>query len=167
LKGYGYGRSCDYWAVGITLYKLYYGKYPFGESSNTAIEVYKDISEGKLTFPFSNDKESSNIRSLLRVVLNKTVASRPCSLKEISNHINEELKWGDLVNMTFEPPIFPSIDLSTFQFFNSEDKFLVSKANMSLHSLKGLKYKPQLIIETLRQEKINNLPESGDLFENF
>lgn len=167
LKGYGYGRSCDYWAVGITLYKLYFSKYPFGEACNTALEVYREINESKLTFPYINDKDSNSIRSVLKIMLDKTAASRPCSLKEVATHITDELKWSELVNMTMEPPIFPNTDLSNYQYFNPDDKLLLSKANIALINMQGLKFKPNLIFEKLQPEKIGNLPKSGDLFDGF
>jgi serine/threonine protein kinase len=41
--GKGYSYSIDYWAVGITLFEIFYGYYPFGNNSRDAVEIYNEI----------------------------------------------------------------------------------------------------------------------------
>lgn len=43
LNGKGYSFSCDYWSVGICLYYLYYGCYPFGGNAQRPDDVFKEI----------------------------------------------------------------------------------------------------------------------------
>lgn len=43
LIGKGYSLTCDYWSIGICMYEIYYGSYPFGNSATDILEVYKDI----------------------------------------------------------------------------------------------------------------------------
>lgn len=43
LLGKGYSFSCDYWSVGICMFEIFYGFYPFGDSASDILEVYKEI----------------------------------------------------------------------------------------------------------------------------
>jgi cGMP-dependent protein kinase len=43
LFGKGYAFSCDYWSIGICLYEIFYGYYPFGNNSTDIMDVYKSI----------------------------------------------------------------------------------------------------------------------------
>ena len=43
LHGKGYSLSVDFWSVGICMYEIFYGVYPFGNSAHEVIEVYKEI----------------------------------------------------------------------------------------------------------------------------
>lgn len=43
LYGKGYAFSCDYWSIGICIYEIYYGVYPFGNNSSDIMDVYNAI----------------------------------------------------------------------------------------------------------------------------
>lgn len=43
LLGKGYSLSCDYWSVGICMYEIFFGSYPFGAYAKEILEVYKEI----------------------------------------------------------------------------------------------------------------------------
>ena len=43
LQGKGYSLSVDFWSVGICMYEIFYGVYPFGNIAKEVIEVYKEI----------------------------------------------------------------------------------------------------------------------------
>lgn len=43
LIGKGYSLTSDYWSLGICMYEIYYGSYPFGNNANDILEVYKEI----------------------------------------------------------------------------------------------------------------------------
>lgn len=43
LIGKGYSLTTDYWSIGICMYEIFYGIYPFGNTANDIMEVYKDI----------------------------------------------------------------------------------------------------------------------------
>ena len=43
LYGKGYSLSTDYWSIGICMYEIFYGVYPFGNYATDIMEVYKDI----------------------------------------------------------------------------------------------------------------------------
>ena len=43
LIGKGYSLTSDYWSIGICMYEIFYGSYPFGNNATDILEVYKDI----------------------------------------------------------------------------------------------------------------------------
>jgi len=43
LMGKGYSLTSDYWSMGICMYELFYGSYPFGNDATDILEVYKYI----------------------------------------------------------------------------------------------------------------------------
>ena len=40
LLGQGYSFSCDYWSIGITIYEIFYGKFPFGNHAKDIMNIY-------------------------------------------------------------------------------------------------------------------------------
>ena len=62
LRGKGYSTSCDWWSLGITIYKMLNGHGPFFRNSRA--EIFSAISEGKLDFPAHFDPCT---RDLLKV----------------------------------------------------------------------------------------------------
>lgn len=43
LIGKGYSLTTDYWSIGICMYEIFYGIYPFGNTASDIMEVYKEI----------------------------------------------------------------------------------------------------------------------------
>ena len=43
LQGKGYSLSCDYWSIGICMFEIFYGFYPFGQQAVEVMDVYKEI----------------------------------------------------------------------------------------------------------------------------
>lgn len=168
IKGFGYGRFCDYWALGISLYKMYYNKYPFGEECNTAIEVYKDISDAPLSFPFTTDKDSINIKTVIKIMLNRNVTSRPASLKQLTQVLPFKIKWSDFVNMNSNPPFIPSNDYTNlYKFYNADDNQLLSKANADIIEAQGVSFNPRKILDNFNKDKVEKIEESDDIFGEF
>ena len=56
LQGRGYSLSCDFWSLGICMYEIFYGKYPFGNYATEVIEIYKEILRNSFSFPIENKK---------------------------------------------------------------------------------------------------------------
>lgn len=50
-----YGKECDIWSLGIVLYLLITGKYPF--DGNSRAELFAKIQKGTFTFPESVTKK--------------------------------------------------------------------------------------------------------------
>jgi cGMP-dependent protein kinase len=43
LLGKGYSYNADYWSIGVCMYEMYYGMYPFGHGKHDIMEVYKEV----------------------------------------------------------------------------------------------------------------------------
>lgn len=51
LTSKGYTYSVDLWSIGIILYELIVGYFPFGNDVDDPYEIYEDIIKKELSFP--------------------------------------------------------------------------------------------------------------------
>lgn len=161
IKGSGYGRSCDYWAAAITLYRTFYDKYPFGDDCNTALEVYKSIINDNLYFPRVDSVDPNSlleVNSLLKKLLVKKISLRPTNLKEIS-FILKSVKWNDLIDMKLETPNIPVTEslIKKYKFYNKEDNYLFNMANINMDEAKGTPYDLYQVIENFSNINMNEI----------
>ena len=82
LQGKGYSLSCDFWSVGICMFEIFYGKYPFGNYANEVIEIYKEILKYDFSFPIENSKVA-NVNTFIKYLLNKKVNERICNVSKL------------------------------------------------------------------------------------
>ncbi|XP_021851020.2 protein kinase PINOID [Spinacia oleracea] len=75
-SGNSHGNAVDWWAFGIFLYEMIYGRTPFAGQSNGA--TLRNILKKPLTFPTHTPSSSSesNARDLISGLLNKDPAAR-------------------------------------------------------------------------------------------
>ena len=59
LKGKAYSYSCDYWSVGVLMYYLFYGEYPFGKNANQPDTIYKERINKKIEFCTINSNKDN------------------------------------------------------------------------------------------------------------
>ena len=130
LRGKGYSTSCDFWSVGICMYEIFYGVYPFGQFASEVIEIYKDILYKDFFFPSGNEKYSA-VNTLIRDLLSKKVNQRCCNITVIKHkEFFNEFDWTKLNDFKLIPPYVPtqndlSVHLSTdnpFENYVKEDK---------------------------------------------
>lgn len=146
LEGQGYSFSCDYWSVGITLYNMYFKHFPFGENSNTVMDVYKEICEGAISFPSGNQKknpQNDQVENLIKLLLRKS-SKRPCSIKELTNYISF-IDWSEIMTMNLEPPFLPELEFSDFIYYNEEDNNSKLNKSFRLHDSKGVCFNNKII----------------------
>lgn len=81
----GYCHSVDWWALGIMLYELMYGRTPFVD--NDPYKIMKKIVHDKILFPKDFDHEAKNlIRKLTSHDLSKRYGSVKGTIDKMKNH---------------------------------------------------------------------------------
>jgi cGMP-dependent protein kinase len=108
LQGKGYSLSCDFWSVGVCIYEIFYGAYPFGNYVTEVIEIYKEILNKKF-FNLSKNPHYTEINNLIKGLLNKKVNERLCNMNSIKqNDFFKDLNWNELIDFKITPPYIPT-----------------------------------------------------------
>lgn len=81
LQGKGYSFSVDYWAIGVLLFKFYYGSLPFGEGEADVMKIYNEISNKALSLP--SDDKSFDFNNLISGLLCKNPNKRITSFRQV------------------------------------------------------------------------------------
>ena len=115
LQGKGYSLSCDFWSLGICMFEIFYGIYPFGNSANEVIEIYKDVLKKNLVFP-SESSKFSNVNSFIKELLTKKVNERLCNVSKLKHKpFFEGFDFNKLNDFQLNPPYKPvKNDLTKF-----------------------------------------------------
>ena len=75
LKKHAYNEKCDIWSLGIIIYKMLVGKYPFFPSGNTIEDLMGVVDKGILQFP-ANLTISQEVKGLIGSMLVKDPMKR-------------------------------------------------------------------------------------------
>ena len=108
LQGKGYSLTCDFWSMGICMYEIFYGFYPFGSHARDVIEIYKEVMNKDVTYPYENNNNYSSVNDLISCLLTKKVNKRNCninSLKQMS--FFENFDFDKLNDFCIDPPYKP------------------------------------------------------------
>jgi len=105
LKG-KYDKKCDLWSLGVMLYIMLCGQFPFYGDTNK--EVFKKVLKGRVQFKEKPWKSvSSNAKSLIRKLLEVDPAKRYSAKKALAN------KWFG----SFPKPYIPQCAIFSLQSF--------------------------------------------------
>ena len=108
LQGRGYSSSCDFWSLGICMYEIFYGRYPFGNYANEVIEIYKEILKNNFTFPNENARVE-NVNNFIKCLLNKKVNERICNVSSLKKKpFFEGFEFDKLNDFKLKAPFKPS-----------------------------------------------------------
>ena len=119
LQGRGYSLSCDFWSVGICMYEIFYGKYPFGNYANEVIEIYKDVLKNNFTFPTESTKVTS-VNIFIKCLLNKKVNERVCNVSSLKKKsFFDKFEFDKLNDLKLKPPFKPNV--KSFDRYLKED----------------------------------------------
>ena len=135
LQGKGYSLSCDFWSLGICMFEIFYGIYPFGNSANEVIDIYKEILRKNLIFPKDSHK-FGRINEFIKELLAKKVNERNCNVSKLKQKtFFEKFDFNRLNDFQLSPPFKPEKkDTSKFfkeaktyeSLFNNEKESLCS-----------------------------------------
>jgi serine/threonine protein kinase len=130
----GYGKSVDWWSLGILFYEMIAGFSPF--YTNDTQLMYRRILFGKLKFPkgFFSDDAKSLIKGLLARNPHSRLGSQN-DAEEIKNHpFFANVDWDALYRKQVPPPFKPNVtsddDVSCF-----DPAFTEEEANMDWPSV--------------------------------
>ena len=138
LQGRGYSLSCDFWSMGICMYEIFYGKYPFGNYANEVIEIYKEVLKKDFSFPSENSKYA-NVNLFIRSLLNKKVNERICNVSKLKKKpFFEGFEFDKLNDFKLKPPHKPSKQ-SFAKYLNEEHPYeqMVQEDNTPNSKKKG------------------------------
>jgi cGMP-dependent protein kinase len=108
LQGKGYSLSCDFWSLGICMYEIFYGIYPFGNNANEVIDIYKEVLKKNLIFPSENNK-FANVNSFIKELLAKKVNERICNFSKLKQKpFFDGFEFSKLNDFQLEPPFRPT-----------------------------------------------------------
>ena len=120
LQGKGYSLSCDFWSVGICIYEIFYGFYPFGNYSHEIIEIYKEILNKK-NYTLSKNPLYIDVNNLIQKLLNKKVNERLCNINVIKQmDFFKNFSFDELIDFKIKPPYIPKINNNDFNFMLNE-----------------------------------------------
>jgi len=148
LEEENYGRSVDWWALGVVLYEMMVGKPPFGPTNNME-KLFQNIMHQPVYYPpFLSDPA----KSLLEALLQRDPAQRLGCGKDDGFEIRahpffQGIDFDKLQNKVYQPPFKPKVEgaLDTRNF----DKEFTS------------------LPATLTPEPESNLKALGEKFEDF
>lgn len=104
-----YGKSVDYWSLGILIYEMLSGYTPFFHANRK--RNFENIVKLPLRFPveFSDDTKSL-LRGLLTRDPSKRLGSGPCGVQEIMDHpFFSDIDWEKLFRRQVVAPFKPTV----------------------------------------------------------
>ena len=97
LKGEEYNYKCDLWSIGIIIYKLYFGKFPyFGANENAIIKKIEELGNKKL-----KETDNKELDNLIRNLLEKDPSKR-LTWDQYFNHSFFGTKQRNKINLIYE-----------------------------------------------------------------
>ena len=107
LQGKGYSLSCDFWSLGICMFEIFYGKYPFGDGAGEVIDIYKEVLKKNLSFPKDSSKFEV-VNNFIEELLAKKVNERICNVSKLKKmEFFRDFDFDKLNDFQLEPPYKP------------------------------------------------------------
>ena len=135
LDNGGYSLSCDFWSVGVCMFEMFYGVYPFGHYANEVLQIYKEVLRKEPHFP-SNEPKYSHVNNFIKDLLTKKVNQRICNVSVLKKKpFFEGFDFDQLIDFKLKPPYLPNvkdvqIELNENNLFDNmiqEDKTILTR----------------------------------------
>ena len=154
-KGTDYSFASDLWSIGILLYKLAFGKYPF--EGDGPVELYMKIMTGPRNFEKSGD---NNFDDLINRLLNKDKEKR-ITYKEYFNHPFFKFEEPiSIINFNEKYNYNISSYIREFRTINKNGNIILKElSNVDFINLKELNME--------RSDIYDLAPLSSDIFKNL
>ena len=124
LEGKEYNYSCDYFSIGVCIYLIYFGFYPFGNGLNDPYKIYKEILSKKISFD-NNLPQNFDLNNLIKFLLVKNPNDRIGNFKIIKNHnFFNGFDWNKLFCKKIIPPYIPNNKYNDAWLQNTNTPFL-------------------------------------------
>ena len=175
LNGKEYSYSCDYWSVGIILFYLYYGEFPFGKNALNIDTVYKEILNKNIDYQENESKNNLFFKQFIEKILEKDEKKRICNFKDICKlEFFKNFNFKMLKRRKLEPPFYPLIVKlneenilnnisSPFLNFIQKEKIENKKKNDKIRFEKDV----IINIEEINKNNNNLNKEAKSWFDNF
>ena len=111
LKGRKYSYSCDYWSVGVLIYYLFYGEYPFGNNITQPDTIYKEIINKTIEYKEPDFEYNDNdLQLLLNGLLNKDEKERISNLDQVKKlEFFHNVDFNKLKRQDIKSPFIPEV----------------------------------------------------------
>ena len=149
LQGKGYSLSCDFWSLGICMYEIFYGSYPFGNTANDVIDIYKEVLKKSLVFPYDSN-QYKKINNFIKELLTKKVNERTCNVSKLKkNEFFKGFDFDKLNDFQLDPPFKPDKKVLSYYLKDTNNymKALLKKKKITIYShKKRIKKKLKIIM---------------------
>jgi len=119
IRGEKYGKSADFWSVGILLYDMLSGKPPFQGKNKKKLQ--DDICNKKITMP---SYWQATTHSLIKGLTIKDPSKR-LKVSEIKAHpFFKAINWKQLLEKKTSPPFVPPTPAGEFDVSNFDENYI-------------------------------------------
>ena len=171
LKGRNYSYSCDYWSVGILIYYLFYGEYPFGNKITQPDIIYKEIINKTIEYKQSNTELNDiDLQKLLSGLLNKNENERICNLNQVKNiDFFKDIDFGQLEKQEIKSPFIPEVVKFNYdkELNNISKPFNIFIMNEKIESHHGQQNNKELVYYYDNNNDLNYHVNLMKWFEKF
>jgi serine/threonine protein kinase len=110
VHGHNYGLPADLWSLGVMLYEMICGQFPFGDKLSDPMKVYEAISRGRLYYPEHIKYLELESKGVLSLLLNVAPPARG-TVDGLKRHIwFRGFDWNALRNYRLTSPYKPATD---------------------------------------------------------
>lgn len=126
IQSKGYGLSTDWWAYGIFIYELAFGRTPFYPYRMDQTLLFGKVLRAQFDIPKTFSADLRNLLGRLLIVdVSQRLGSTTNSLNEIRGHKwFKEINWRDMERQKVKAPLKPTVkdagDTSNFNFYIEE-----------------------------------------------